>query len=345
MELYCVHLEPSRAFHFGQRGVGVEASTEFAPSDTIFSALCSVLRIVDSVGALTDLLAQFMDGTPPFLCSCGFPYVMLGDTPLRFYPAPVVWQRQSASEELRKVRWISESVFNSLVTSTPAFDREYLTDIHAVVSKQEYAALCQEYPELIRRNQGRLILWSVSDVPRVAVDRITSASAVFRAGCLTFAPRGGIWVGFVPFDRRWIDRTLPTLLDLLGEQGLGGERSSGYGAYTYRRELDTAFSLPDLGAGDLFMTLSYYAPRMSLGESAAFSEDCAYTLDVRRGWMGSPDNGQLRRKAVRMVSFGSTLRAAAEISLYGQLVDVTPDVFTTHPVWRYGFALPIRLRE
>ncbi|MCK6579487.1 MAG: hypothetical protein L6Q98_15445 [Anaerolineae bacterium] len=349
MDLQCLHLEPARAFHFGQRGVGVEASTDFAPSDTIFSALCSTLRIADSAAALTRLLDRFAQGAPPFLISCGFPYVLCRGEPLRFYPTPLSWAQHPRGDDRRKARWMSESILLGEIGVTGRADRRYVEDIEALVTPAELDALRQDYAELARRSGGGLPLWTVDDVPRVAVDRVTSASAVYRAGCLTFTPGGGIWVGVAPLDTQWVQGTLPALLDLLGEQGLGGERSSGYGAFSHRRALDTPLMLPDIHPGDRFMTLSYYAPDLSAGERAAFAPDCAYAVEMRRGWMSSPDNDRLRRKAVRMLRFGSVLRAFDGRALYGRLVDVAPDEFKTqpnrHPVWRCGLALPIRLKD
>lgn len=344
MNLQCLHLEPTRAFHFGQRGVGVEGSTDYAPSDTIFSALCSVLRTTVSAQALTEMLDRFAAKFPPFLVSCGFPYVMLGDRPLRFYPAPMVWKQIDSGDDRHKSRWISESIFLQLVNGGTPTDRKYISEIEALVTRAEYQALEEKYKQYIRANDGRLPLWTVDDVPRVAVDRITSASAVYRAGCLSFAAGGGIWVGIVPIDEEWTRNALPLLFDVLGEQGLGGERSSGYGSFRHNPFQDVLLRLPDVSDGDRFMTLSYFAPDVRLGERGVFSSDSVFGLDVRRGWMSSPDNSQLRRKSVRMVRFGSVLHAVRSTGIFGQIVDTAPDAFKLHPVWRYGFALPVPLR-
>jgi len=349
MDLQIIHLEALRAFHFGQRGVGVEASTDFAPSDTLFSALCSALRMIDSTDALTEMLARFNAGDPPFLISGGFPYILLQGTPIRFYPAPISWQIADGDSppqrRRRKAKWISESIFRRLIEGNNALDEILIDVCQALVSASEERSLLQEYADLGRRFDGQLPLWTVDQVTRVAIDRITSASNVYRAGSLTFVSGGGIWVGILPLDKEWCQRIIPVLFEVLGEQGIGGERSSGYGAYRIRADFEAQYSLPNLHTGDRFITLSYYSPRIDTGEERVFSADCAYGLDVRRGWMGSPDNSRFRRRAVRMITAGSELRAVDGVRFYGQLVDVTPDDFSTHPVWRYGFALPVYMNE
>ena len=45
--------------HVGERGVGLEAARHFVPADTLFSALCSVWRLLYGVDALgRDVLAR-----------------------------------------------------------------------------------------------------------------------------------------------------------------------------------------------------------------------------------------------------------------------------------------------
>ena len=51
----------------------------------------------------------------------------------------------------------------------------------------------------------------------------------------------------------------------------------------------------------------------------------------------------LRQSTVTMLAEGSALRAPAETlsdPVFGQVVDVTPDGYTAHRVYRYGYAFP-----
>ena len=58
MDLRAYHLQARSAFQFGLRGVGIEASAPYAPSDTVFSALCHALRQQFGV----DTLEEFLQG-------------------------------------------------------------------------------------------------------------------------------------------------------------------------------------------------------------------------------------------------------------------------------------------
>ena len=86
-------LAPRTAFHFGQRGVGMEGTQVFCHADTLFSALCLTLRELEREGsaALTRLLERFPRqgqpaDSPPFRLTSAFPYA--GD--VLFFPKPLV---------------------------------------------------------------------------------------------------------------------------------------------------------------------------------------------------------------------------------------------------------------
>ena len=56
-------LVPHAAFHFGLRGVGVEETAFFCPADTIFSALCLMLRQWEPDGS--QALEARLESFPP----------------------------------------------------------------------------------------------------------------------------------------------------------------------------------------------------------------------------------------------------------------------------------------
>jgi CRISPR-associated protein Csm4 len=345
MELLCTHWQPIKAFHFGQRGVGIEASGDYAPSDTLFSALCHVLRHIYGVAGLESFLEAYAVGSPPFLVGGGFPYCMVAGKALRFYPAPMSFKRadnvlRQRLQKATKARWISESLFSEYAKQGNIQSSvEYFPAMGAAVTADERDQIKQAYGRVLNREQGEIQLWVVDDVPRVALDRISNASNIYRAGRLTFAENGGLWVGFQVLDEQWRG-VLSALLNVLADEGIGGERSSGYGQFMLALD-DDRLSFPDAVETDRFVTLSHCRPASTQEATQTLSGNAAYGLDVRRGWMGSLDASGLRRKAVRMLTMGSVLQSIRGQSLYGSLANVTPDVFKRHPVYRYGFALPI----
>src|SRR5437868_5806421 len=110
MNLIVFHLQARSAFHFGNRGVGIEETDDHAPSDTVFSALCNTLRLTEGVTALETLLHACIDErNPPFVCSGGFPYVRAGETVIRFYPSPGT-RRIAPDKRVREASWFSETL-------------------------------------------------------------------------------------------------------------------------------------------------------------------------------------------------------------------------------------------
>jgi len=136
---------------------------------------------------------------------------------------------------------------------------------------------------------------------------------------------------------------LEDALGVLQDDGLGGERSTGYGAFTW--SVGTAMALPDVVPGEPMVLLSRYHPRSEEVSSALATAVSAYELVPVGGWLRTWDGAAQRRRRLWMVEAGSI--AVATASPQGNLVDVRPlyDNLTgvvPHPVWRYGMALGTR---
>lgn len=363
MNLHVFHLEARAAFHFGLRGVGIEESADYAPSDTLFSALCNTLRFVETAQVLENMLAEFDSGQPSFLLSGGFPYVKAGGSHYRFYPAPVT-VRHHADKFLRKVEWLAEDYFtgwiNGSISSADLLKDAVKIAPHVLMPWQQCVTMlwtmhpakveglqkpqdrdgCRDLLKQLDAQQRPFVLWRIHEAPRVTVDRMTNASAIYRSGRLRFVEGGGLWCAFAGLKDKtnWSPDRIGNLLQVLGDNGLGGERSSGHGQYTVQDNDPVTLTLPDASSADTFVTLSHYHPRWD--ERDALSNRAAYDLITRRGWMNSPDNSGLRRKSVRMIAAGSVLQTL-DTATYGDLVNVKPDIFNTHEVYRYGYALPV----
>lgn len=336
MDVSVFHLQPRSGFHFGARGIGIENTHEYAPSDTLFSALCFAMRYTRGNDALKSMLDLFANGEPPFLISGAYPYSTDGTRIVRFFPAPLTLRLQS-SKTLRKVKWLSQEVFLEAVNGEKMQWKD-IKGISALATEDQADSMRAFYTDQLRLLKDEpLPLWQTSDTTRVAVDRITSAGNVFRAGILRFAPGSGLWLAVRDFDSAWI-HTLETLLHHLGEMGIGGERSSGYGQF----DLDGPYTVPLPDPKTAFVTLSHYCPKE--GE-VSLQEAPAYDLTVRRGWIGSPDAGGWRRKGIRMLVPGSVLQGSS-LSNYGRLVPVTPDAFPgNYEIYRNGLAFPVGYSE
>ena len=351
MQAVCYYLEARSPFHLGVRGVGIEQSSEYCPSDTLFAALCVVMRQVCGLATLEAFLATYT-AAPALRLTSAFPYASLGtksddhaaEVPrLRLYPHPVgdppattvpVGERKM----LKDIHWLGEERLGAWLDGGSTLDLEGLAH-----SRHIWLGPC----EAADTGDQESTFWKVDDVPRVTVDRVTSASQVYQAGRVTFSSGGGLW-----FMARWSNDTWQkrgeTCLRVLGDEGLGGERSSGHGQFHLHGPLVTP-SLAEPQPGGRMLALSLYAPQeQELAQVLA--DSVRYRLIRRRGWISSPDSGQLttteqtvqgmalRRRAATFFKEGSVLRAPKRpLDALGQLVEVSPSKVTgLHSVYRYG---------
>lgn len=362
-------LAPRTAFHFGQRGVGVEGAQVFCHADTLFSALClTVLELeLDGRTALTRLLEQFPrqghpPGPPPFRLTSAFPYA----GQVLFFPKPLVpgnlglATSQEHGKTLKEVKFVSQGIFTAWLNND-ALDA-YLEDENFLhggdlwvtpAERKTLEAFCDE-------ETGRVQLWKAEPVPRVTVDRVTNKSTVYQAGRVRYRRvklndaelRAGLWL-LIHWPGEGPDETQlawwTKLFAVLGDSGIGGERSAGYGQFDLEGPADFAgFGIR--GLGERWLTLAPYHPRPDeVGEGGVLGEGCSYTLLIRRGWVGSPEGMSLRRPLVRLLGEGSVLHqsAAGARESYGGLADATPAAMDPakgsagHKVWRYGIAFPV----
>jgi CRISPR-associated protein Csm4 len=332
MSLYSVRINPHGAFHLGERGIGYEETADLVHADTLFSALCSAWAVVYGDDAVAhDLIpSQNAPLDPPFLLSSAFPRT--GD--VRLYPKPLLPSPRAQHGAWKDVRWVSEAVFAAWLAGNPLPPTRALHSGQVVVSEDEAVRMIGDLQGLPRDP----VLWKSVRVPRVTLDGLSHASELWHFGRLHFAPGCGMhfWVEIRRLeDRFW------AALRLLGDMGLGGDRSAGHGLFDVQWTED----VPPWHASDVrFVTLSplYPAPAQV---GTLFQGQCSYRLLTRTGWVGAALPTSYRRKIVRMISEGSVL-AGASREIWGCLVDVTPGgvLDLPHRVYRWGFAFPVGVR-
>ena len=331
-------------FHFGRQGLGQEVTAESISSDSLFAAL--VARLAESVSAdeLESFLAPFQAGDPPFVLTSAFPFA----GPVRFYPAPKgmpAGQEKGngiPTKELKRVQYISEGLFREILAGTtlPTLypTAEKLQGNQILISAAEKTSL----PGTLHTPDGKV--WAFERRPRVALGRPVQTANIFFTGRVVYEKGCGLWFGV-----RWLGehtslrQLFNALLQELGDAGLGGERSSGFGACQIQPW--DMIELPE-GSNKRWVSLSRYLPRED--ETQAFYDpQAAYSLDHVGGWLDSPVKRGQRRRAVNLISPGSIL-GPVERTTPGQMVDVRPRYPADpdplgHGVYRSGIAISVGL--
>ncbi len=328
-----VYLHPRGAFHLGERGIGLEETAEVVHADTLHAALCVAWAHLFGGEAMARALLR---DRPALLVSSAFPFA----GPVRFYPRPLLpLARQGHGADLfrrlKEVRFVSGGVLARLLA-----DRAYperLESLHGGT-----ALLLPDEAEALREHAGLRTLedalfWRVARVPRVTLDALTGRSHIWHFGRVTFRRGAGFF-----FHVRYLDASAAAnfraAVRLLGDTGLGGDRSTGHGHF------EPAFEpLPAPGerGAAAFVTLApVYLRRDQLG--ALLGPEARYLWLERGGWIGGLTPTPYRRRTVRLLAEGALLTGRAD-GVWGGLADVTPTELPRplpHRVYRYGFAFP-----
>ena len=327
------HLTFPHGLHIG-RGVENLATTyAYIPSDTLFAALLDVSRML---GIDMDGLIQ-ADGkrAPAFRITSAFPFA----GGVRFYPMPVdlnavfspdLIKESGTGKIFTKIGYFSEKLVEQWLAGN-WLDHE--------VERKNGEWRCKTAIQngalwLTEAEQKGLpgTVWAIQTSPRLTVDRSTSRSFFFQSDRVVFAQECGLWFGAIGEVSH-----IRQLLSPLGEGGLGGERSSGYGGFAYHEQVAKDFPEPTLD-GRTYL-LSRYHPSSS--EIIALQRnESMYKLVAVGGWFKSPVGVAQMRKRIWMCCEGSLIAGKP----YGNAPNVRPtqqnhDSDVPHPVFRPGFAV------
>ncbi|MCX7994984.1 MAG: type III-A CRISPR-associated RAMP protein Csm4 [candidate division WOR-3 bacterium] len=317
MKFSICRLKPKGPFHLGERENWREGSAEFIHSDTLFSAFCHSYLLLYSKEELEAILARFDAGNPPFIISSAYPCWQ------GIYYFPVPKNQLPATKEAKKIQFIEKSGFEKLVNGIKLED--ILSESQTIPAKNE-----PYHP------------WIVDNVPRVSLSRYSNHpvedGGYFHFGLVYYRENAELFF-LIKYNDLNIRKKLEAALRLMAEEGIGGDRSSGKGIMypPVFEEIDV--SIPD--GADGIVSLSLYYPKDD--NEINKITDGFYELIERKGYIYSPFGVSLRRKSIRMFTEGSVF--PANPSKIGRLVNIKPEIFVHHNVYRYGFmfGLPCRL--
>ena len=278
---------------------------------------------------------------PPFVLTSAFPRAGL----VHFFPVPMSpptpatknWPRP---KDLKRAKYVSEAGLRSMLAGAQ------LTEVYKSSEQLhggQVLVAAADWPGVPRQVKDARSMWGIEKRPRVTIDRVSQNSSIYFTGRVAFNAECGLWFGV-----RWLQddaalvKKLADLFVDLGDAGLGGDRTSGFGAC----EITSAsqIELPD-GANRVWTTLSRYLPRKD--ETAALSHArSAYAIETICSWVDSPVSKSERRIPVQLVAEGSVLGPLSR-AVPGQLIDAQPDYNGAkplgHPVYRSGLALAVGL--
>jgi len=185
--------------------------------------------------------------------------------------------------------------------------------------------------------------WAVGIRPRVAVDRITGASSVYSSGSVNFAENTGLYlyIEWLAGVDEAVRRQVQAAITYLGDSGIGGERTYGYGQYSASFEHLQKMPIQQPPNAAHVTTLSPFIPRPS--ERTALTGEARYEIILRRGWLTLHGYSNPRRPTVRMVDVGAILSTEPGVAPQGYLANATPQPLqnTAYTIHRYGLCWPV----
>ncbi len=329
VQIRLVKLHFSSAMHLGSdtKGVGVEMIQPTAYSDTLFSCLINGYADLFGKTSTDNLLTKYLnEKEPPLRLSSGFlfsegqyetkfflpkPHL---NPPDFFHPIFGVKRKIENMKAVKKTELILLDSFHDWITGNDVSPKKF-----------EMEDFSKYYSYEVRPQHTR--------------DRLTDASSIYHTGLIHFNINSGLYF-LIGLNDDFLDwRKFNRLLTHAGKNGLGGRRSVGNGIFEAEIEdlTDDWARLINLPPQNGFITLSLYFPK-----NINTLKPIAYELVSRKGWSFSSSNfQQIKRKSCMMFGEGSIF----ENEPAGKLVNVKPDDFHNHEVYRYGvpFRFPFKI--
>lgn len=352
-------LHPHSGFHFGKQGLDQEASRVTFPSDSLYAALTATAALVDGRAMAAEFTAALSSDNPPVRLTSLFPFC--GDLPL--FPLPHMQLNIRQGQELerkftKKVRFVSPAILQKIVRGADMTDDYYRVtrEPNGTVTaagqdgafmqhknvwltwaeRKKLPAALQKATDAasLRDKIAAATVWEIQTLSRVRVDRLTNQSQIFRVARTRFQESCGLWLGMQCSDPAW-QATILNWLHILGDSGIGAERSSGYGGFRVEQMADP---LTFADGGERRLLLSRFVPQSA--EITTLQTNAAYSLARVGGWLYAPTAPALRRKTITLIETGSVVTAN---TLNGRVVNVTPNWQARQlpPVHRVGLALTI----
>lgn len=350
--------------HFGEVGIGLEQSSERIRSDALFSAWMSAYARLFGKDGVEELLKRFPTEEqhkcqPPVRMSSTFIYsrpegkneIYYLRRPLKLpinYPA----EDLSFFKEYKKLTYLPIPVWHRWYQGegfTPN-DAQELID---KTKKKDSANVALQKAGTF--NYGET--FKTEKRPKIAVDRVNAATNLYHTGFVQFnwkqqnneihSLAGLYFLLEFPEEDKALETNLHAALLLLGEEGVGGRRSSGAGRFEIKWESSLPKDWqkilnPPKGMTHHCAISLFWEDNQSVLEKL-ITEDCSYEIQERRGWIaGSPSGRNLRRKSVQMFLEGSVFPLPRPP--LGKLADVTPGGFEEHRIYRNGIALSIPIK-
>lgn len=294
MKTRIFYLKPEAPFHL-QTGGGDHETVDLYPRSDTLSAAISYwwFRQYNTLPGFPESI--------PFRVSSLFPAVNFKDTVKRLYPKPSglsINPDKHHHKVFKKIRWFDEELIE-LWQSGESLDEFWPADSNDRRLRRGGSVLVKNPNTDI----GNGPLLKTDARTRVVLDRVNSASTPFHFVRVFHAEDVRLWFYVDLVDEH--DMKFTALLRLLGDEGLGADRTIGMGRFSVDKE-ETAVQLQ--GSGKMY-NLGIYNPKEIETDMIEW-EDSTYNLEKRGGWISGKS---LRRRPVPCIGESAVLKVDSEL--------------------------------
>jgi CRISPR-associated protein Csm4 len=312
---YRVKMKFMGPVHFGYKEKTYNFTEYMIHSDTLFSGIINCMGLLYGKDTIDEIIDKFVNNEPPFKISSAFLYIKDD----YFVPRPFDLELSDILDfkKAKKVKFVP---------------LEFLLK-HSVENKKEWDV--SPTGLLISQKKYKNIVGEI-ERPRVTLDRVNSTCEIYYIDSCYFSENAGLWFFLDIFDESLGDK-IKASIRLLGDEGLGGERT--YGLGLFKADISENMAIGSLQES-CYLLLSLFYPNK--GEKIA-GNISSYGFIERAGYIYSPWEMSKRKKKVRMLTEGSIFTSEPK----GYTVDITPKGFQIHRIVRYGIAycIPVLLKR
>jgi len=303
-EMHCYRLSFTAPFHIDSRGNAFyEESSSFIHSDTLSAAILATWALIwpEQINQQAQVPSFRLSSAFPYYQDCYFLPRVLSSQAIRL-PADKLKQ----AKKLKKIQWLDTKLWLASL-SDPNWANTI--DLEKGICQSVLVSQSNALPEK---------LWLEEERPRLSINRINNQAAenqIFNFSRIWFDPDGGLYFLAV-FDDEASRQQFETALRVLGDSGIGADRTSGNGCFTWKRGQVPDLQIAEQGKA---VALSLVNPVPSDCQTG-WLEGSAYKLVSRGGWIGGSG---IRKQRVRMFAEGSVFNQP----LTGRMIDVSVDHF------------------
>lgn len=285
------YLRPTAPFHLQTGGEDHETSELYPRSDTLSAAITYLwFRQNNKMSGFPEKIQ--------FRLSSVFPAVQISGSYNKLFPKPAGLSIDGTKHNhkvFKKIRWFDEELFERWKQGEDI--SKYIPKTSKDTRLKRNGTVLVFNPEV---DLGTGPLLKNDARTRVVLDRVNQTSTPFHFVSVYHAPDTLFW--FYADIEEEVAGYFETMLRLLGDEGLGADRTIGMGSF----ELE-AIESSSAGSsrGNKFFNLGIFNPLPEEANAIEWQHS-DYQLETRRGWVsGLP----LRRRPVPCISENAVIRA------------------------------------